>query len=333
MRCPKTWGSSQAAIRSSPRALHGAAPPGTRQSPHAALARHDQRAVAGGQHRRDRLAVVLLREREGLAAVAAHEHHARQAADHDAHRHRRARPVQERRGAGLDRGPVLAAIVGAEQVAAQAEGQQRLAVERQQAEEASRRRATAARARSRRRRRSGTAGPPRRRCTGRPRARPRWRSGGSRSRGPPRLPCRLPRPRPSAHPAAAPARTAPGSDSLPPSAVNRHAVGADRDAAHAIREPQVEQRLLRLGREVRRASSSRRRRSVLRMISSWPTAQPCWSSEKYTAVRLRAARHLRLRQSCRHRRIAARGRARPRRPRAGPPGRGRAAASWPRAAR
>ena len=88
-----------------------------------------------GSDRGDRLAVVLLREREAAPAVMAHEDHAGKAR-HDDRAFVDARAgVEERRRAGLDRGPGRAAILGAEQVSAQAEGEQRIALERQDAVE------------------------------------------------------------------------------------------------------------------------------------------------------------------------------------------------------
>ena len=164
LRCPNTCGSSQAAIRCVAGLLHGARAARQRQAAHAALARHDQRAVARGHDRRDRLAVVLLAELEAPPAVAADEHHARRAGDDDGVRVDARAGVEQRRGAGRDRGPGRAAVLRPEQVAAQPEGEHRRRRRARGCRGRSRRTATAARASSRRRRRSGTAAPlPRRR--------------------------------------------------------------------------------------------------------------------------------------------------------------------------
>ena len=114
---------------------HGATPPGSgrrRTPPSPATTRAPS---PEGTTRGDRLAVVLLAELEAAAAVAAHEHHARGARDHHRVRVDARAGVEQRRGAGRDRRPGRAAVLGPEQVAAQPECEHHVAVEREDAVE------------------------------------------------------------------------------------------------------------------------------------------------------------------------------------------------------
>jgi hypothetical protein len=82
-------------------------------------------------------AVVLLRQREAAAAIAAHEDDAGHADDHDGLCVDARAAIEERSRARLDRGPVRAAVLRAPEVSTQAEREQRIAVERQHAVERS----------------------------------------------------------------------------------------------------------------------------------------------------------------------------------------------------
>ena len=130
-RCPKTWGSSQAAIRWSPGFLHGAPPPGSGRRRTPPSPANDQVTVARGHDGGDRLAVVLLGEFEAAPAVVADENHACSARDDHGVRVDARPGVEQRRGAGGDRGPGRAAVLRPEQVAAQPECEHDVSVERQ----------------------------------------------------------------------------------------------------------------------------------------------------------------------------------------------------------
>src|SRR6185436_16774751 len=125
-RCPKMSFSSASAVFESGRDVPPPAILATRielEVTHAALARADHLACGTGQQGRNTLAIVLLRQPEGLAGIARHQQHAGESADHHAQVVDGDAVREHGGGVRLELRPGLATVRRAIQVATQPERQ------------------------------------------------------------------------------------------------------------------------------------------------------------------------------------------------------------------